>query len=232
MIRVRGAGQRGHFDYGWLDTYHSFSFGDYVDPRHMGFRAMRVLNEDRIQPGQGFPEHSHRDMEILTWIVAGTLRHEDSMGNGSILRAGEAQRMSAGKGVSHRELNPSTSEVCHLLQVWILPERTGYLPSYQQKHFALEERSDRLQLVASRDARSGSLAIHADVDVYAARLAQGGMLVHRPPRGRHAWLQVVCGRLTLAGTELAAGAGAAASDEPALEIRAKEPAEFLLFDLA
>ncbi len=232
MIRIRGAKERGHFDYGWLDTYHTFSFGDYVDSRHMGFRVLRVLNEDRILPGEGFPTHSHRDMEILTWIVSGALRHEDSMGNGSVLRAGEAQRMSAGKGVKHSEFNGSDSEPCHLLQVWILPERTGLLPSYQQKHFPSEERTDRLALIASRDARSGSLAIHQDVDVHAAIQSEGVRLVHRPSRGRHQWVQVMKGRMALEGLELPAGAGAAVSGESSLELRALERAEFLLFDMA
>ncbi len=232
MIRVRGAQERGHFDYGWLDTYHTFSFGDYVDARHMGFRGLRVLNEDRIRPNEGFPTHAHRDMEILTWIVEGALRHEDSMGNGSVLRAGEAQRMTAGKGVQHSEVNPSGTETCHLLQLWLLPERTGLLPSYQQKYFPVEERTDRLALIASRDARAGSLSIHSDVDVWAALLSEGTRVVHRPARGRHAWVQVVRGRVGLEGVELVAGSGAGVSGVSALEIRAREPAELLLLDLA
>ncbi len=231
MIRFRPAGERGHFDHGWLDTRHTFSFADYYDPAHMGFRVLRVINEDLVAPGRGFPMHPHRDMEIITYIVDGALEHKDSMGNGSIIRPGDAQRMSAGTGVFHSEFNPSSDGPVHLLQIWLLPERKGIDPSYEQKSFSDEARTGRLCLLASRDARNGSIRIHQSVDLYAAILAAGATLEHRLESDRHAWLQVVKGSVALNGADLAVSDGAAVSDEDVLSIRAGKDAEILLFDL-
>lgn len=231
MIRVRHAGERGHFDHGWLDTYHTFSFAGYYDPAQMGFRVLRVINEDSVRPGHGFPTHPHRDMEILTYIVAGALEHKDSMGNGSIIRPGDAQRMSAGTGVLHSEFNPSREEAVHFLQIWLLPERKGIKPSYEQKSFAAEARRGRLCLLASHDAREGSIHIQQSVDLYASILDAGGAVEHNLGVDRHAWVQVVKGSVTLNGTDLSAGDGAAVSGDRRLSLRAPDPAEFLLFDL-
>ena len=232
MITRRPSAERGHFDHGWLDTRHSFSFADYHDPAHMGFRALRVINEDRVQPGRGFPTHSHRDMEILSWVLDGALEHKDSMGNGSVIRPGDIQRMSAGTGVQHSEFNPSPTEPMRLLQIWILPERSGLEPGYEEKHFSPQERSDRLRLVASRGAREGSVRIHQDVDLYASLMTAGKELRHTLEPGRHAWIQVARGELLLNDTPLTPGDGAAVSDESTLELQATSNAELLLFDLA
>ncbi|HVS10901.1 MAG TPA: pirin family protein [Planctomycetota bacterium] len=232
MIRVRRSEERGHFDFGWLDTHHTFSFGEYHDPAHMGFRHLRVINEDRVQPGAGFPTHGHRDMEILTWILAGALEHRDSLGNGSVIRPGDMQRMSAGRGVTHSEFNPSTSEPVHLLQIWILPERTGLEPSYEERTFAEGELAGRLRLLASRDAREGSVRIQQDAELLAGRFAPGQRIVHELAPGRHAWLQIARGGLRLAGEPLAAGDGAALSGEAAVEAEATEDCEVLVFDLS
>jgi len=232
MLTIRGAGARGHADHGWLDTRHTFSFADYHDPAHMGFRSLRVINEDRVQPGAGFPTHGHRDMEILTWVLAGALEHRDSLGTGSVIRPGDAQRMSAGTGVMHSEYNASATEPVHFLQVWILPERRGLAPGYEQRHFAAGERRGHLRLIASRDGRDGSLVIHQDARVHAGLLDPGQAVTHALASGRHAWVQVARGALTLNGRALEAGDGAAVSDEPALTLVAREPAEVLVFDLA
>jgi hypothetical protein len=231
MITVRRSHERGRARLGWLDTRYSFSFADYHDPRFMGFRALRVLNEDRVAPGKGFPEHGHRDMEILTWVLSGELEHRDSLGNGSRIRPGELQRMSAGTGVKHSEFNPS-AEPLHLLQIWILPERDGLAPSYEQRHFPAAERAGRLRLVASRDGRDGSLRVHQDVAVHAALLGPGHAVAHALRPGRHAWLQVARGRCTLNGVALEVGDGAAVSDETSLRLERADDAEVLLFDLA
>ena len=237
MIELRRSEERGHFDHGWLKSWHSFSFGDYFDPANMGFRALRVLNEDVVQPGKGFPAHGHRDMEIVTYVLAGELEHRDSLGNGSVIRPGEIQRMTAGTGVRHSELNPSASEPTHLLQIWILPEREGLEPGYEQRAIPAEELRDRLRLIASRTGRDGSVTVHQDVEVYAARLAADAGVEHALAPGRHAWVQVARGTVAIGsellgvGEWLAAGDGAAVSDEPRLAIRAGEPAEVLLFDL-
>ena len=231
MITIRRADERGHFELDWLDTYHTFSFGEYHDPEHMGFRELRVLNEDRIQPGRGFGTHPHRDMEILTYVIDGALRHEDSMGNGSVIRPGDAQRMSAGTGVLHSEMNDSEAETCHLLQIWIRPERAGLEPGYEQKSFAPDELRDRLRLIASRDGRADSITIHQDVAILAGRLGADVVLRHELADGRHGWLQVARGSVSLNGIELGPGAGAALSDEPEIELRALGEAEVLLFDL-
>lgn len=232
MITLRQAGERGRFDHGWLDTRHTFSFADYHDPEHMGFRGLRVINEDRVQPGQGFPTHGHRDMEIISYVLAGALEHKDSMGTGSVIRPGDVQRMSAGTGVLHSEFNPSKSEPVHFLQVWILPYAQGLEPSYEQKHFPETEKRGRLRLIASSDGREGSVTIHHDARVFAAVLEPGQRVIHALGEGRHAWVQVARGAVTLNGQALAQGDGAAASREPALTLAGTERAEVLVFDLA
>ncbi|QDU25358.1 Quercetin 2,3-dioxygenase [Anatilimnocola aggregata] len=232
MFAVRKAADRGHADHGWLNTYHTFSFSSYRDPRHMNFRALRVMNEDWVAAGQGFGTHPHRDMEIVTYVLEGALEHKDSMGNGEVLRPGEFQRMTAGTGITHSEFNPSTSEPVHLYQIWLFPEANGLTPSYEQKRFADEERHNRLRLVASRDAAEGSLLIHQDAKIYLASLDQGQSVTHSLASGRHAWLQVLRGSVTLNGQALATSDGAAISDETSLTIEATNNAEVMLFDLA
>jgi redox-sensitive bicupin YhaK (pirin superfamily) len=233
MIRLRKSSERGRFDHGWLDTRHTFSFADYYDPEHMGFRALRVMNEDWIRPGQGFGAHGHRDMEILTCVLEGSLEHRDSLGNGSVLRAGDLQRMTAGTGVRHSEFNPSATEAVHLYQVWLQPARRGLPPSYEEMSCPNGERRGRLRLVASPQGRDGSLTVHQDVDVYLASLDAGQTVRHELRPGRHAWVQVLRGGGgALNGLPLSAGDGAAVSEEAALEIRADGPGEVMLFDLA
>ncbi len=232
MIRVRRASERGHFDHGWLDTYHTFSFARYYDPRHMGFRALRVINEDRVQPGRGFGTHPHEDMEIVTYVLSGALAHKDSLGTGSTIRPGELQRMTAGTGITHSEFTASDTEPVHLYQIWLLPEREGLEPSYEQKAFPEEERHNRLRLVASPDGDEGSLTIRQDARLYLATLDEGHEVAHGIAPGRHAWLQVLRGHVRLNGQTVSAGDGAAVSGESALEIRPEEPSEVLLFDLA
>jgi redox-sensitive bicupin YhaK (pirin superfamily) len=231
MIRVRKASERGHFDHGWLDTYHSFSFARYYDPRHMGFRALRVINEDRVAPGRGFGTHPHRDMEIVTYVLDGALAHKDSLGTGSTIRPGELQRMSAGTGITHSEFNTSDSQPVHLYQIWLEPEREGLEPSYEQRAFPEGERHNRLRLVASPDGHDGSLTIRQDARLYLATLDGGRGVSHDLEPGRHAWLQVLRGDVGINGLALAAGDGAAISVEPGLTIRADGPSEVLLFDL-
>ncbi len=230
MIRIRKAEERGHFDHGWLDTFHTFSFADYYDPMFMGFRSLRVINEDRVKPGRGFGTHSHRDMEIVTYVLEGALAHRDSMGTGSVIRPGEVQRMSAGTGVLHSEMNPSRDESVHLLQIWILPERRGIAPEYEQKTFPADERKGRLRLVASRDGSDGSLTIHQDVKLYAATLSDGHSISHDLQPERYAWLQVARGNVDANGQALRAGDGAAIEDERSITLRGRD-AELLLFDL-
>jgi redox-sensitive bicupin YhaK (pirin superfamily) len=231
MINVRQASERGHFDFGWLDTHHTFSFGDYYDPRFMGFRSLRVINEDFVHPGHGFPTHGHRDMEIITYILEGALKHSDSMGNGSVIRPGDVQRMSAGTGVRHSEANESDAESVHLLQIWIMPAEYNIAPGYEQKFFGDEEKRGRLRLVASSDGRDGSVTIHQDASVYAALVEPAQEVTHKLPTGRGAWLQVARGAVELNGHALSQGDGAAASEEGSLTITGREPAEVLLFDL-
>src|SRR5947209_12400861 len=230
MIRVRPAAERGGADYGWLKTSYTFSFNTYHDPAHMGFRTLRVINEDVVMPGQGFGMHGHRDMEIITYVISGALEHRDSLGNGGILRPGEVQRMTAGTGIRHSEFNPSAEEPVHLYQIWLLPERTGLAPSYEQKAFAGADKQDRWRLVASPDGRDGSLTIRQDARLYLAALTGAQELRHELADGRHAWLQVLRGTVTVNGAELAAGDGAAISEEAALTVRASGAAEVLLFD--
>ena len=230
MITIRKAAERGHFDHGWLNTFHTFSFADYYDPEQMGFRALRVINEDRVRGGNGFGTHGHRDMEIISYVLEGALEHRDSMGTGSVIKPGDVQRMSAGTGVMHSERNPSPDELVHFYQIWILPERQGIKPSYEQKRFEDSERDGRLRLVASHDGREGSLSLHQDVSLYTALLRDGKPIEYALAPDRHAWLQVARGTVSLDGKTLAAGDGAAISDERLLKIAGKD-AEILLFDL-
>ena len=232
MISVRRADERGHADHGWLDTRHTFSFADYHDPKFVGFRGLRVINEDRVQPGQGFPPHGHRDMEIVSYVLAGALEHKDSMGTGSVIRPGDVQRMSAGTGVRHSEYNHSKDEPVHFLQVWILPERRGLEPGYEQRHFSDADKRAGLRLIASREGTDGSVTIHADAKIYAAVVEPGQRLRHALAEHRHAWLQVARGAITLNDRPLVHGDGAAVSGEPALTIAGAERAEVLVFDLA
>src|SRR5579883_1388950 len=199
MIQVRKAAERGHFDHGWLDTYHTFSFGDYYDPEHMGFRTLRVINDDRVAHGQGFGMHGHRDMEIVTYVLEGALEHRDSMGNGSIIRAGQLQRMTAGTGIRHSEFNPSDREAVHLYQIWLLPERNGLAPGYDQKEFPEQERRGTLRLVASPSGEGGSLMIRQDARLYLSTLPSNETVAHTLKPGRHAWLQLLRGKAVLNG---------------------------------
>ncbi|HAF14502.1 MAG TPA: quercetin 2,3-dioxygenase [Blastocatellia bacterium] len=232
MITIRKAEERGHFDFGWLNTYHTFSFGDYYDPRHVHFRTLRVINEDFVKAGHGFPTHGHRDMEIITYILQGALEHRDSMGNGSIIRRGDAQRMSAGTGVTHSESNPLPDEDTHLLQIWILPGEQGIQPEYEEKRFSDDEKRNNLRLLVSPEGRAGSVTIHQDASIYASLLEVGHEVVHKTENGRHAWLQVAAGAVTLNDVTLKHGDGAAVSQEPSLRITAAESSEILLFDFA
>jgi redox-sensitive bicupin YhaK (pirin superfamily) len=231
MIQLRKALERGHFDHGWLNTYHTFSFSEYHDPRFMGFRSLRVINEDRVHPGQGFGTHGHRDMEIITYVLEGALEHKDSMGNGEILRPGEFQRMSAGTGIRHSEFNPSATEPVHLYQIWLLPKTKGITPSYEQKPFAAEEKAGKLRLVASPDGADGSLTIHQDARVYLTTLNAGDAVQHELTNGRHAWVQVLRGRVTVNGQPGEAGDGFAISDELRATFAGQEAAEIMLFDM-
>jgi len=232
MITIRPANERGGGDYGWLNTRHTFSFSDYHDPRHMGFRTLRVINEDRVAPARGFGTHGHRDMEILSYVISGGLGHRDSTGKAAVLRPHEWQRMSAGTGVRHSEMNASRTEPVHFYQIWILPEAENLRPGYEQKLFAPEEKTGRLRLVASRGGEDGSLKIHQDVAVYNAILSGGEAVEHRLEAGRHAWLQGVKGAVELNGTKLGAGDGAAVSEKRLLTIKAATDGEVILFDLA
>jgi redox-sensitive bicupin YhaK (pirin superfamily) len=232
MIQVRKAHERGHFNHDWLDTYHTFSFGNYHDPRFDGFRSLRVINDDRVQPGQGFGMHGHRDMEIVTYVLDGALEHRDSMGNGSVLRPGELQRMSAGTGIRHSEFNPSATDWVHLYQIWLFPERNGLTPSYEQRAVAQEQTRGRFHLVASPEGAPGGLTIHQDARLYLASLLPGEEVSHTLGRGRAAWLQVLRGNVNTLGSDLSAGDGVAVTDETAISVTASGPSEVLLFDLA
>jgi len=231
MLRVRRAAERGHADHGWLRTSHTFSFADYHDPAHMGFRALRVINEDRVAPRTGFGRHGHRDMEIVSYVLSGAIEHRDSTGSAGVLRPGEVQRMTAGTGVMHSETNPSDEEL-HFLQIWILPEKAGLEPGYEQRSFPEEERRGALRLLVSPTGDEGSLRIHQDAKLFGTLLSPGESVTHAIARGRHAWLQVARGTVSLNGVELRAGDGAAVSEEERLVIEAREPSEALLFDLA
>jgi len=228
MIEIRHKNERGHFDHGWLNTYHTFSFDRYYDPRHMGFRALRVINEDRVTPGQGFGAHPHRDMEIITYILEGALEHKDSMGRGSSSRPGEIQRMSAGTVVTHSEVNPSNTEPVHLLQIWIMPEAKGIKPSYEQKQFNRDELRGRLELIPAREPTERAVKIHQDVRLFATILA-GDTVSHELSKGRYAWIQVARGSLEFNGIKLDAGDGVAMSESQTIDITGT--GEALLFDL-
>jgi quercetin 2,3-dioxygenase len=232
-MRTRPAAERGVAEHGWLSSRHTFSFADYYDPEHMGFRSLRVINDDRVQPGQGFGTHPHRDMEIVSVVVEGALEHRDSLGTGSVIRPGEVQRMSAGAGILHSEFNPSEEHAVRFLQIWIEPERRGLAPSYEQRAFPVAERADSWVLVASRDGREGSLTVHQDVALYRANVSAGAPLEHRFEPGRHAWLQVISGAVEVDGERLAEGDGARVSDPHRLLLTGVAPAsDLLLFDLA
>lgn len=232
MKRIRKSSERGHADHGWLKTFHTFSFSDYRDPQHVHFRALRVMNEDWVAPGQGFGEHPHNDMEIVTYVLEGQLEHRDSMGNGEILRPGEFQRMSAGRGITHSEFNPSATDPVHLYQIWLFPKTKGIEPSYEQRPFPADQRKSRWQLVAAPDGAEGALTIHQDAKIFLADLSRGDSL-HRPiGDGRHAWLQVLRGAAEVDGISLSAGDGLAISDEKEFKVSSPSGTELMLFDLA
>lgn len=234
MLRKRASAERGHGQHGWLDTRHSFSFGEYFDPEHVGFRALRVLNEDRVAPGTGFSTHAHRDMEIVTYVLCGALEHRDSTGTGSVIRPGQVQRMTAGTGIAHSEMNHSKTEPVHFLQIWVVPEQSGLKPEYEERLFTREQLRDQLHLIASRQGLDGSLLIHRDVRIYAGLLSSGCAVTLDLDTGRHAWVQVASGRVNLEGNEriaLGAGDGLAVSDLPGVRLAAKKESEILLFDL-
>jgi hypothetical protein len=232
MITVRKSEERGHADHGWLDTYHTFSFDTYHDPAHMGFRTLRVINEDRVAPGVGFPTHGHRDMEIVTYVIEGALEHKDSLGNGEVIRPGEIQRMSAGTGVRHSEFNPSKTEAVHLLQIWILPAERGTPPGYEQIEIGRGVTNGNLQLIASPEGGPGAVRIGQDARLFRGRLAAGTAVDHAIAPSRHAYVQVVSGAVEANGESLSAGDGAAVSSEKSLKLNAADDAEFLVFDLA
>jgi hypothetical protein len=229
---IRPASERGVTDWGWLDSRHTFSFGDYHDPAHIHYRSLRVINDDRIAPGGGFPTHPHRDMEIVTVVLEGGLEHRDSLGNGSIIRPDEVQRMTAGTGITHSEFNPSEADRVHLLQIWLMPERHGLTPSYEQTQFPDSARQGRMCLVASRDGREGSVTIHQDADLYVTRLEPGAAVHHHLAEGRFSWVHIATGAVNLNGLALSAGDGAAVRDEGLLTITGESKAEVLVFDLA
>ena len=232
MITIRKSSDRGHFDHGWLDTYHTFSFADYYDPNHVGFRALRVINEDRVKPGKGFGTHGHENMEIITYVLEGSLQHRDSMGNGSVLRAGDFQHMTAGTGVRHSEFNPSSTEPVHLYQIWLLPEENGLRPSYAERRATNSDEPSGLRLVASRSGRQSSLLIRQDVDIFLASLKQGQALSHNLRPKRSAWLQVLRGEIEVNDRSLQAGDGASVSNELAISVKGLSNSEVMLFDLA
>jgi redox-sensitive bicupin YhaK (pirin superfamily) len=232
MLRLRKSSDRGHFDHGWLNTYHTFSFADYYDPAQMGFRSLRVINEDRVAPGQGFGMHGHRDMEIVTCVLSGALEHKDSLGHGEVLRPGEMQHMSAGRGIRHSEFNPSATEPVHLYQIWLSPREANLIPSYSQKAFPPEDRAGRWQLVCSPDGADGSLKIQQDAQMYLANVPASGQLHFDFAPGRHGWLQVLRGSLTANDESLSAGDGLAISNESNIDLQTTADCELLLFDLS
>jgi redox-sensitive bicupin YhaK (pirin superfamily) len=232
MINIRHSEERGGGNHGWLKTHHTFSFDQFYDPRWMGFRSLRVINEDRVAGGQGFSAHPHRDMEIITYILEGGIEHKDSLGTSSIIRPGDGQRMSAGRGIRHSEINPSPTKAAHLLQIWITPDKSGHEPSYEQKTFPEEEKRGKLRLIASPDGKDGSVTIHQDARLYVSLLTPGQEVRHELAKGRHAWLQIAKGSVELNGQKLVQGDGAAISEEAALSIKGAEDAELLLFDLS
>ncbi len=231
MIKVRHAEERGAANFGWLDSKHSFSFGHYHDPEHMGFGPLRVINEDKVLGGQGFDTHGHKDMEIVSYVLDGALEHKDSIGTGSVIRPGDVQRMTAGSGIRHSEFNHSDTDPVHFLQIWVMPERDGLEPGYEQKSFSNEDRSDTLKLLASRGGDEGSLTIHQDVNLYGALLGEGNELTQAVQPGRKVWVQVARGSATLNGEQLYPGDGAAVADEAQITLSATSDAELLLFDM-
>ncbi|MEO7730015.1 MAG: pirin family protein [Kofleriaceae bacterium] len=232
MMQLRKAADRGHANHGWLDSHHSFSFADYYDPAHMGFRALRVINEDRVTGGQGFGKHSHRDMEIISYVLEGGLEHKDSMGTGAVIRPGDVQRMSAGTGVTHSEYNASKRDGVHFLQIWLMPDQRGIQPSYEQKTFSAEDKAGRLRLVASPDGREDSVTVHTDAALYAGVFAAGQRAEHTLATGRHAWVHVVRGTAKINDTEVGAGDAVGLSGERTIRIEGIDAAELLVFDLA
>ena len=232
MIQIRPGQERGGGNHGWLKTHHTFSFGDYWDPKWMGFRSLRVINEDWVAPNTGFPTHPHRDMEIITYVLEGKLEHKDSLGTGSVILPGDGQRMTAGSGIRHSEFNPSTTDAVHLLQIWIQPEKAALPPSYEQKSFPEAEKNGKLRLIASRNASDGSVKINQDAKLYVTLLRAGEEVKHEFAAGRHGWLQVARGGVEVNGKALAQGDGAAISDEEKVSIKGTDDAEVLLFDLA
>jgi redox-sensitive bicupin YhaK (pirin superfamily) len=231
MLTVRKANDRGHADHGWLDSRHTFSFADYYDPAHMGFRSLRVINEDRVAPGQGFGRHSHRDMEILSYVLDGGLEHNDSMGTGAVIHPGDVQRMSAGSGVTHSEYNASKSDPVHFLQIWLMPNQRGIKPSYEQKTFSAADKAGTLRRVASPDGQDGSVTIHADATVYAGLFDRDQATELSLAKGRHAWVHVVRGQAQVNGAALSAGDAVALSDERTVRIQGIDASEVLVFDL-
>ena len=232
MITIRQAEERGHANHGWLDSHHTFSFANYYDPKHIGFRTLRVINEDRVSPSNGFGTHGHRDMEIITYVLEGSLEHKDSIGTGSVIQPGEVQRMSAGTGILHSEFNHSQTQPVHFLQIWLLPEKKGLSPSYEQRNFSPAKTPGKLHLVAARDGRENAVTVHQDVDLYAAVLKEGDRISHTLKPQRHAWVQVARGTITLNSLPLNTSDGAAISEETDVVIEATKDAEILLFDLA
>jgi len=232
MIQIRKGNERGHAQHGWLESYHTFSFADYYDSAFMGFRVLRVINEDRVQPAAGFPNHSHRDMEILSYVLEGALEHKDNLGNGSVIRPGEVQRMSAGRGIMHSEFNPSRTELVHFLQIWILPAQSGIAPGYEQHAIDLSAARGKLLPIASRQGGPGKVKLHQDATMSVAILEPGEKLLHRLASGRRAWLQVARGAISLNDYVLTAGDGAAIDAESGVKLEANPTAEILLFDLA
>ena len=230
MMKIRKANERGHAEHGWLDTYHTFSFADYYDPQWTGFRSLRVINDDLVMPGNGFGTHPHRDMEIITYVLSGALEHKDSMGNGRVIRAGEVQYMAAGTGVQHSEFNPSKDEAVHLLQIWIQPDRKGTTPRYAEKSLA-DAPAGTLHLVASKTGRDGSISIQQDADLWLAKLDAGNDVKHNLAKGRHAWIHVAEGEVSLNGKKLSGGDAAAVSEERLVALSAIKPSQVLLFDL-
>lgn len=231
MIIVRKSNERGHANHGWLDSYHTFSFANYYEPNFLGFRSLRVINEDRVIPGAGFGTHGHKDMEIVTYVLEGALEHKDNIGNGSMIQPGEVQRMSAGTGILHSEYNPSETEPVHLLQIWIIPSEKGIQPSYEQKTLNPQDTPGALKLIAAPEGKNGAVTLHQDVNLYAGVLQEGDRISYNLPENRHAWLQVVRGKVSLNGTSLDAGDGVAISEENELTLVADKDAEILLFDL-
>ncbi len=232
MITIRRSEERGQANYGWLDTKYTFSFSGYYDPRHMNFRMLRVINDDKVAGGGGFPEHDHDNMEIITYVTSGSLEHGDSMGNGSVIERGDVQRMSAGSGITHSEFNHSPKLPVKLLQIWIFPKERDIEPSYEQKHFSDDDKRNRLLEIVSGEPVNGAMRMHQDATMYASILETGRSVAHTLAPNRHAWIQIISGAVTVNGTELKAGDGAGISNETALNITASDTSEFLLFDLA